>query len=193
MGLRFRRSIKIAPGVRVNLNKKSASVTFGPKGLKHTVSTTGKSHTTVGVPGTGLSYTTSGGRPASVPAAQRPTSPKSKAVVLPLCIFLGVLGVHRYYVGKIGTGVIWTLTAGFFGCCMLSCCFFCRCLLTGCFLSRRLSCRLFFSLSFFFCNLIQLRLLLADQITDLICLLLGCCNLGFVITAGCFLFIHLCL
>lgn len=115
MGLRFRRSIKIAPGVRVNLNKKSASVTFGPKGLKHTVSTTGKSHTTVGVPGTGLSYTTSGDRPASVPAAQRPTSPKSKAVVLPLCIFLGVLGVHRYYVGKIGTGVLWTLTAGFFG------------------------------------------------------------------------------
>lgn len=116
MGLRFRRSIKIAPGVRVNLNKKSASVTFGPKGLKHTVSTTGKSHTTVGVPGTGLSYTTSGGdQPARVPAAQRPTSPKSKAVVLPLCIFLGVLGVHRYYVGKIGTGVLWTLTAGFFG------------------------------------------------------------------------------
>lgn len=115
MGLRFRRSIKIAPGVRVNLNKKSASVTFGPKGLKHTVSTTGKSHTTVGVPGTGLSYTTSSDQPARAPAAQRPTSPKSKAVVLPLCIFLGVLGVHRYYVGKIGTGVIWTLTAGFFG------------------------------------------------------------------------------
>jgi TM2 domain-containing membrane protein YozV len=115
MGLRFRRSIKIAPGIRVNLNKKSASVTFGPKGLKHTVSTTGKSHTTVGVPGTGLSYTTSGGGRAGVPAARRPTSPKSKAVVLPLCIFLGVLGVHRYYVGKIGTGVIWTLTAGFFG------------------------------------------------------------------------------
>ena len=91
-------------------------MTFGPKGLKHTVSTTGKSHTTVGVPGTGLSYTTSSGdQPARVPAAQRPTSPKSKAVVLPLCIFLGVLGAHRYYVGKIGTGVIWTLTAGFFG------------------------------------------------------------------------------
>lgn len=118
MGLRFRRSIKIAPGVRLNLNKKSASVTFGSKGLKHTVSTTGKSHTTVGVPGTGLSYTSSSGgsgRPASIPSAQRPTSPKSKAVVLPLCVFLGALGVHRYYVGKIGTGVIWTLTAGFFG------------------------------------------------------------------------------
>lgn len=40
MGTRFRRSFKIAPGVRVNLNKKSASVSFGPKGLKHTISTT---------------------------------------------------------------------------------------------------------------------------------------------------------
>lgn len=41
MGTRFRRSFKVAPGVRVNLNKKSASISFGPKGLKHTVSTTG--------------------------------------------------------------------------------------------------------------------------------------------------------
>ena len=35
MGTRFRRSFKVAPGVRVNLNKKSASISFGPKGLKH--------------------------------------------------------------------------------------------------------------------------------------------------------------
>ncbi len=42
-------------------------------------------------------------------------SPKSWGVTLALCIFLGVLGVHRFYVGKIGTGIIWLLTGGLLG------------------------------------------------------------------------------
>lgn len=56
MGLRFRKSLKIAPGVKLNLNKKSTSVTFGGKGVHHTISSTGKRTSTVGIPGTGLSY-----------------------------------------------------------------------------------------------------------------------------------------
>ena len=68
MGLRFKKSIKIAPGVKLNLNKKSTSVTFGGKGFHHTISSTGKKTTTVGVPGTGISYTeTSSKRKASTP------------------------------------------------------------------------------------------------------------------------------
>ena len=59
MGMRFRKSVKIAPGVKLNLGKKSASVTFGAKGLHHTISSTGKKTTTIGVPGTGISYSTS--------------------------------------------------------------------------------------------------------------------------------------
>ena len=32
-------------------------------------------------------------------------SPKSRLVALLLCLFLGWLGVHRFYAGKIGTGL----------------------------------------------------------------------------------------
>lgn len=61
MGFRFKKSKQIAPGMRVNFNKKSTSVTFGSKGVHHTVSSSGKKTTSVGVPGSGLYYTSSSG------------------------------------------------------------------------------------------------------------------------------------
>jgi len=42
-------------------------------------------------------------------------STRSRTVTLLLCIFLGVIGVHRFYVGKVGTGLIWLFTGGVFG------------------------------------------------------------------------------
>ncbi|QVK17817.1 TM2 domain-containing protein [Mycoplasmatota bacterium] len=45
----------------------------------------------------------------------RNVSSKNWLVALLLCIFLGYLGGHRFYVGKIGTGILWLLTVGLFG------------------------------------------------------------------------------
>lgn len=40
---------------------------------------------------------------------------KRKWVTLLLAIFLGCLGVHRFYVGKWKSGLLWLLTGGFCG------------------------------------------------------------------------------
>ena len=57
MGLRLKKSFKIAPGVKLNLNKNSTSVTFGKRGAHYTINSKGKKTTSVGIPGTGISYT----------------------------------------------------------------------------------------------------------------------------------------
>ena len=60
MGLCFRKSISIFPGLKLNLSKSGVSITGGVKGLHKTVNLgTGKTTTTVGVPGTGVYYRTS--------------------------------------------------------------------------------------------------------------------------------------
>ncbi len=61
MGLRFRRSIKILPGVKLNLGKKSAGVSVGTTGARYSVNSSGRKTSTVGIPGTGLSYSKSSG------------------------------------------------------------------------------------------------------------------------------------
>ncbi|WP_270763143.1 DUF4236 domain-containing protein [Ruminococcus sp.] len=61
MGLRFRKSIKLGKHTRLNLNKKSFGVSFGGKGARFTLNSKGRRTSTFGIPGTGLSYTTTSG------------------------------------------------------------------------------------------------------------------------------------
>ena len=44
-----------------------------------------------------------------------PPSDKSRAIALILGLVLGVFGGHRFYVGKIGTGILMLLTGGGLG------------------------------------------------------------------------------
>ena len=90
MGFRFRRSIRILPGVRVNLGKRGASVSVGVRGAHVTVGPTGVRQT-VGLPGTGMSYTThrpwhSGGAPTpgagASPTMHSPPSGLAKAIAI---------------------------------------------------------------------------------------------------------------
>lgn len=57
MGFRFRRSISILPGLRLNISKRGLSTSIGGRG--HTVNISRRGvRTTVGIPGTAVSYST---------------------------------------------------------------------------------------------------------------------------------------
>lgn len=59
MGFRFRKSFKIAPGIKVNINKKSSGITIGSKTGKITYNTSGRVTTSAGIPGSGLYWSES--------------------------------------------------------------------------------------------------------------------------------------
>lgn len=42
-------------------------------------------------------------------------APKEKLIALILCVIFGIFGVHRFYVGKFGTGLLYLFTGGLFG------------------------------------------------------------------------------
>ncbi|MEO7752219.1 MAG: NINE protein [Terracoccus sp.] len=53
--------------------------------------------------------------PVALDPSGMPVSDKSRLAASLLCAFVGVLGIHRFYVGKVGTGVLQLVTFGGFG------------------------------------------------------------------------------
>lgn len=66
MGLRFRRSVRLFPGVRLNFSRSGVSTTVGVRGATVTLGQQG-SHLNLSLPGTGLSYRTRISPPVSRP------------------------------------------------------------------------------------------------------------------------------
>ncbi len=52
--------------------------------------------------------------PVTIPAAT-PNGYKDVGIAYILLIFLGVLGIHRFYIGTIGFGILYLLTGGLLG------------------------------------------------------------------------------
>jgi hypothetical protein len=102
MGIRFRRSIKIAPGIRFNIGKKSASVRLGGRGAGFTMGTAGN-RATVGVPGTGLSYTRKLGGKKQLSRAASPNQTQGQSQRLGLA---GWIGVFAFF-----GAIVWVISA----------------------------------------------------------------------------------
>lgn len=62
MGLRFRKSIKLGGGFRLNLSKSGVGYSWGTKGFRISKSAKGRTRKTFSIPGTGISYSTSSGK-----------------------------------------------------------------------------------------------------------------------------------
>ena len=80
MGVRFRKSVKICKGVKINFSKSGASLSLGGRGLGATLGGRG-THVHAGIPGTGLSYTTKVGTTSHSRSKSSPRSSSSKSAV----------------------------------------------------------------------------------------------------------------
>jgi Protein of unknown function (DUF4236) len=92
MGWRFRRSIRLMPGVRVNLGLTRASLSVGPRGFTYNIGSKG-SRVTVGLPGTGISYTQSISHqnPVALIANAMPSPKRFSATPFVIIAFIGGL------------------------------------------------------------------------------------------------------
>lgn len=91
MGLRLRKSIKLVPGLKLNLSKSDMSLTAGRRGACVNFSSRG-TRATVGMPGTGISYSAKLGGTKAGTAAPQPVMEPTPRLKKPVS-FLGKLGI----------------------------------------------------------------------------------------------------
>lgn len=119
MGFRFRKSVKITPGVKINFGKKSMGLSIGGKYGGVSFNSRTGARVRASAPGTGLSYSTKlgGGHKKSSSAKSEPqivTVQVNATTYLLLTIFLGWMGAHRFYRKQYGIGLLYLLTIGLF-------------------------------------------------------------------------------
>jgi hypothetical protein len=88
MSWRYRRRLRIIPGVMLNVGKRGTSVSIGGRGAHVTYGRRGK-RATIGLPGTGLSYTSY--EPYHRKSAKPETARQPSSA--PVILILAVLGL----------------------------------------------------------------------------------------------------
>ena len=98
MGFRFQKRIKVLPGVTINLSKSGASTSIGTRGAHVNIGKRGVKGT-VGLPGTGISYSETVGKPEPGAADQAGAASGGISMgallvagIVLLFVFLWVLG-----------------------------------------------------------------------------------------------------
>lgn len=87
MGFRARKSFKVMPGVRMTVTPRGISTSVGVRGARVSVNSRGRVTSSVGIPGSGVSYVTSstlkgkGNGKAAAPAPARGRSPREAAAL----------------------------------------------------------------------------------------------------------------
>lgn len=80
--LRFRRSISLGGGVRLNINKGSLGLSAGGHGIRYSVNTSGQSTRSIGIPGTGLYYRSQTGPRSSGSRATSASRPRGDSTAI---------------------------------------------------------------------------------------------------------------
>ena len=95
MGFRFQKRIKIMPGVTINASKSGLSTSIGPRGARVTLGH-GKTRTTVGAPGTGLSHTTIESNQERTPDQPRgPSARTALWAIVAVMVFIVLVALAR--------------------------------------------------------------------------------------------------
>ena len=131
MGFRFRKSINLGGGFKVNLSKSGVGYSWGTKGVRYTKTASGKKRTTLSIPGTGISYVTESGNKKKVQKKKVSQSTNNFTAPSPpntnnggnnmawfkfvICFLFGYFGVHKFIEKKIGMGILYLFTMGLFG------------------------------------------------------------------------------
>lgn len=78
MGMRFRKSINLGGGARVNISKSGIGGSIGGKGYRYTKKANGGTRNTVSIPGTGINYIKESGSKSKKKSVEVKASPQGK-------------------------------------------------------------------------------------------------------------------